>query len=404
MNAVMTANERHELLKAVWEALKAPFEANDHDIRDLPGRGQWIFLKWQKYRDRLDEVVPDWQISYSNPVYSDDKRYCMIKATMAIAGVTREAWGTVEAELISSSGKDMARGNPVDRAVAEAFKNCAEAFGVASYLDDQHYTLKIVAKGAVGELAEKSRKYAQQLKIQIGFANAPKVATPQVKESILDAGISPRDSKISATEIQQFWTATSAAKLDTGAVKTLLANYGYNSIQEVKKRDLPAMMSDLEREAVADKPQHQKQKPNSNQGHKNSGQTVNVPSNQPIQTIETHQNPNDSTADLYPNHNRFISALTNITKHSVEDVSSYCLKFGVNKLRPGLINPDEMKQLTRMICIDWAVDSGLVQAPAIAYQSYEEYLAFRNDLPWSKAAISWVEGVKSNMGAIPLAQ
>jgi len=51
--------------------------------------------------------------------------------------VMREAIGSAEIELISNSGKDMSRGNAIERAVADSFKNACEQFGICAYLDDQ---------------------------------------------------------------------------------------------------------------------------------------------------------------------------------------------------------------------------------------------------------------------------
>lgn len=96
--------------------LKEPFAPEDHEERDLPGGGKWFYVRWQKIRDRLDEVCPQWQESYTAPVYLD--KYCTIGCTITINGVSRQRWGNAEIELLSRSGKDMSRGTPIERAVA----------------------------------------------------------------------------------------------------------------------------------------------------------------------------------------------------------------------------------------------------------------------------------------------
>ncbi|MBD2072314.1 hypothetical protein H6F93_33130 [Leptolyngbya sp. FACHB-671] len=122
-------------LSEILPQLKAWFPAADHKERDLPGGGRWYYVPWQSIRARLDEVCPDWQVSYGEPIYLD--KYCVISCTITICGVSRQAIGNAPIELISSKGKDMSRGTPIERAIADAFKNAAEAFGIAAYLDEQ---------------------------------------------------------------------------------------------------------------------------------------------------------------------------------------------------------------------------------------------------------------------------
>lgn len=123
-------------LSEILPQLAAKFPAEDHDERQLPGGGRWWYVKWQKIRDRLDEVCPDnWSVSYGTPSYLGD--LCYVTCKLTICGVTREGVGSAQITLLSSSGKDMSRGNPIERSVADAFKNAAEQFRIAAYLDEQ---------------------------------------------------------------------------------------------------------------------------------------------------------------------------------------------------------------------------------------------------------------------------
>ena len=115
--------------------LKAWFPPEAHRDRDLPGGGKWFFIPWQQIRERLDEVCPEWQVSYSAPQYIGD--YCTVTCTITITGISRQGIGNAEIEVLSKRGKDMSRGTPIERAVADAFKTAAEAWGVARYLDEQ---------------------------------------------------------------------------------------------------------------------------------------------------------------------------------------------------------------------------------------------------------------------------
>jgi len=128
------------MIQEILNELKKPFPAADHRIRDLPGGKQWVYIKWQKIRDRLDLVCPDWQMHYSEPNYLGE--YCHVRCRLTIAGVSREALGNAKIAEISSKGNDMSRGSPIERAIADAFKNAAESFGVGAYLDDQEFVAK----------------------------------------------------------------------------------------------------------------------------------------------------------------------------------------------------------------------------------------------------------------------
>ena len=120
--------------------LKEPFPPHLHQERKLPGGGRWFFIPWQSIRERLDEVYPEWECFWGEPIYLGQN--CIIQCTIKIAGISRSAPGNAPIELISSSGKDMSRGTPVERATADAFKNAAEAWGIGRYLDDQDFTVK----------------------------------------------------------------------------------------------------------------------------------------------------------------------------------------------------------------------------------------------------------------------
>lgn len=124
-----------ELLTSVIRDLKTWFPPELHRERELKGGGKWFFVPWQAIRDRLDEVVPSWECAYTSPMYLD--KYCVVTCSITILGITRQAIGNAEIELLSNSGKDMSRGTSIERAIADAFKNAAEAWGIARYLDEQ---------------------------------------------------------------------------------------------------------------------------------------------------------------------------------------------------------------------------------------------------------------------------
>ncbi|HEY9644310.1 MAG TPA: Rad52/Rad22 family DNA repair protein [Coleofasciculaceae cyanobacterium] len=122
-------------IRDIITQLKAWFPPEVHKERDLPGGGKWFYIPWQLIRERFDEVCPDWEVSYSAPSYLGD--YCAITCTITIGSISKQGVGNADIMLLSSSGKNMARGTPIERATADAFKNAAEAWGVGRYLDEQ---------------------------------------------------------------------------------------------------------------------------------------------------------------------------------------------------------------------------------------------------------------------------
>lgn len=135
--------------------LKKPFLPDQHKDRELPGGDTWFYIPWQLIRERVEEVDPNYSQSFGNPEYLD--QYCFVTCTLTICGVSRQAIGNAKIELISQRGKNMERGNAIERAIADAFKNAAESFGVAAYLDDQNQVIKIMS--AHGD--QRAYKYAK---------------------------------------------------------------------------------------------------------------------------------------------------------------------------------------------------------------------------------------------------
>lgn len=119
-------------IKETIVELKKPFPAADHKERVLPGNGRWFYLPWQRIRDRLDEICPDWQATYSDPITCEG--LIVVRCRLSICGVCREGVGNSEAAK--------GYGTPVERATADAFKNAAESFGVGAYLDNQDFVIK----------------------------------------------------------------------------------------------------------------------------------------------------------------------------------------------------------------------------------------------------------------------
>lgn len=140
----MTREIREEL-RRIQAELKKPFPAPSHQIRELPGKGFWAFLPHQIIRQRLDEVVPEWQTDFSSIEQIGNDVVC--RCGITILGIRKEAIGSVP--LIAATnkdGKDVSRGSAADRVAAEALKNAAEIWQVGAYLDDQAFVANYLSK------------------------------------------------------------------------------------------------------------------------------------------------------------------------------------------------------------------------------------------------------------------
>lgn len=130
-------------LAEISPKLKEWFSPEDHEERKLPGGGKWFFVPWQRIRDRLDNVCPDWAASYSDPIEcgrtADLNGIIVIRCRLTLCGVTREGVGNSEndAYRINEEKRYKGYGTPIERATADAFKQAAESFGVGAYLDLQ---------------------------------------------------------------------------------------------------------------------------------------------------------------------------------------------------------------------------------------------------------------------------
>ena len=128
-------SETREELKRIQSELRKPFSVESHSIRELPGRGYWAFVPHHEYRERLDEICPEWESSYTHIEQITSDVIC--KCTITILGISKQAIGSVPLVAAEKNGRDVGRGSAADRLAAEAFKNACEAWGVGRYLDDQ---------------------------------------------------------------------------------------------------------------------------------------------------------------------------------------------------------------------------------------------------------------------------
>lgn len=177
--------EKVELLRAIMAELREPLPAIAHSIRKLPGTTDlYIYLSWERVRDRMDEVVPDYEISYTEPVFSLENNAITCLTTITILGVSKQAIASVPLTQLSKEGNNMLRGCPADRLHAEGIKNAAEAWGVGRYLEDQYSVYKSIwearsqfpsdLRGKIEQMKAQFSKQARESGMVVPVAIPPK--------------------------------------------------------------------------------------------------------------------------------------------------------------------------------------------------------------------------------------
>jgi hypothetical protein len=151
--------------------------------------------------------------------------------------VTREALGNAEIELLSRSGKDMSRGTPIERAIADSFKNACEAFGVAAYLDEQSQDKRdFLMRYLHSQGDARALQYARENNWIPG--NLP---TADVKRARATTEAESRRSKaslISEAQQKRFWAiARTDGKYTNEGVSKLLESY-----QLTHTKDIPTTL------------------------------------------------------------------------------------------------------------------------------------------------------------------
>ncbi len=216
--------------------LREPFPPEDHVDRTLKGGGKWFYIPWQRIRERLDEVYPEWQVSYSDPIYLD--KYCVIQCTLTLGNISRQAPGNAEIELISNTGNDMSRGTPIERAVADAFKNAAEAFGVGAYLDEQsqdkrNFTLRYLHSKGDGRGLKVARENGG---IDGSLPTTEQKAEQRQAQAAAEVASIRQQSagrNISDKQITRLTSISRQAGYTESGLKALVYSYGYTSRKQI---------------------------------------------------------------------------------------------------------------------------------------------------------------------------
>lgn len=220
-------------LSEILPQLQAWFPAEAHKERDLPGGGTWWYVPWQTIRERLNQVCPDdWSVAYDDPKFLD--KYCYVTCTLMICGVSRQAIGSAPIELISNKGKDMARGNAIERAVADAFKNACEQFQIAAYLDEQTSDRASFARYMHRNGNSKPAVQMQNEQRQTAPRPAPAPPAKPFGQSRSVSEIAGADP-VSEAQLKRFWVIARKTGFSDEAVKRLIEAHGFASSKEITR-------------------------------------------------------------------------------------------------------------------------------------------------------------------------
>lgn len=258
--------EELEALREIQREFSAPFDPIDHDIRDLPGGKQWVFVPHHRYRIRACAIYPAIQIEFGD--YNQTEKHTMVKCIVTILGAKREAWGVVET---SPAGE---RGNCFDRATAEATKNALEMWGMGAYLDDQPTAARIMGQALQQLSQEKKSKfnsYCKSLRLDLGLAvSAPKQPIQRGDTSFIDAvgGVPTQapvkpaatndgviDNKVTQKQLSLLHVKAKEFNIDAFSLKSVLKNkFGYDSAKDIDKQIFNSVLTALEEFQLQEKP------------------------------------------------------------------------------------------------------------------------------------------------------
>ena len=215
-------NGIREEVKRIQAELRKPFAPEIHGIRELPGRGYWAFVPHHQYRERLDEVYPEWEANYTHVEQITSDVIC--KCTITILGISKQAIGSVPLVAAEKDGRDVSRGSAADRLAAEAFKNACEAWGVGRYLDRQgevaHY-LNINATKLDNKTRSKLKVFGNYLREKGELPPVSStVSMPKLDDNSPSTIPPAKTGVISEAQVERLWAI--AKKLPTEVTKAIV--------------------------------------------------------------------------------------------------------------------------------------------------------------------------------------
>ena len=281
-------------------------------MRKLPGGGKWYFVPWQKMRDKLDEIYPNWEIDYSDPVQRGEQ--VIVKCHLTIAGVTRVGFGNSHAEFDDWNEEKKQRGTPEERAIACAFKRAMEQFGMCRYLDIQ----------------TNKEKHTEQERAELSaFIKYMGRRSPSNRRDNQDPGAL-------RLAMQNGWIIDKESGKPSKQVD-------YNQKNGSQRDDAGTRgRGDAERNVSS--------RPSGNaQGSESSNLRLNAVS---ASLHEPKPKPQaQSQPDLYPQHNTLIKKIRTVTGHDAQSIINWCKSHGA--ARPSQLTSERVYDLIFSMIAGW---------------------------------------------------
>lgn len=257
-------------IKEIFKQLSAYFQPGDHSVRDLPGgAGKWVYIKWQRVQDRLNEVCPEHEFKFEPIQFEWQANEAIVRVSLTIEGVTKQAIASVPIVLESKNGKNMARGSTTDRLHAEAVKKAAECWGVGKYLEDQAKALSFLLKpGHISNLDPETHKelltMAKQKQRELlkvdpqAFKDAVRQPVQQVQTNDgsqpikpivygkQTVGVSGGRKPITDPQNRMLWGKSKEYGYSSESLKSEMAKLGYNDTREIPFEEFNNVLRHLE--------------------------------------------------------------------------------------------------------------------------------------------------------------
>lgn len=230
-------------LKDIKEQLEAWFPPELHRVRKLPGGGRWFYIPHQAIMARLNQVCYDqWSDDYKPPIISGD--YVTVFCSLTICGVTRT--GIADSKTypeLNDEGKEKIIGTPVVNTTRHSFRDAAERFGVAAYLDEQKGKGK---ERFIQYMNSRGDKRAQDFSQENEWKDAGAMGEKQQTTN-------PQSRVITFKQANRLNAIASRVGWNEAAKLKLLANYGYQHAGEICLPDYEKIISTLEDKAMCDR-------------------------------------------------------------------------------------------------------------------------------------------------------
>lgn len=160
--------------------LSKPFPKHQHRSRKLPGGGTYIYIPWDFYMERLNQVCGlAWSSECSDYLVTGD--YLSVRCTLRIHEAARVGVAAIHTfPALNEEGKEKIIGTPPQNCFRSAFVDACYQFGVGRYLDDQKKVREwLESSSARGRVNEAMKTYRLSWKQVTEIISANQLPQPE---------------------------------------------------------------------------------------------------------------------------------------------------------------------------------------------------------------------------------